>query len=388
MYNIVVLGGGYAGVKLVKHLLSYANRSSVSYKVTLIDRNEFQCLLPSLPAVISNREEKVLVYYRDIFSRYSNFEFIKGDIEAVDLNCKAIILYDGREVRYDQVVFAFGVEPSDFGIEGVKSYSIMFWNERDLEKYVRKIDEFISNNKSPRIVIVGAGPIGVEVASETSHYLKTKNIKPNILILEAKDRCLPSLPPSLGRTVEYYLLRENVDIAYNSLVCKIDDKKVYTLDGREFEYDIILWCSGVVVNSLVRRIEDKSNIKFEKGAQGRIVVDESLRVKSLDNVWAIGDIAIPENQKVVPIPLAQFAVQMADVAGFNIPRYLEGKPLKKLSLSFRGIIIQMSKFSAAAMVSRPFEIIIPPSLIGVSMRRFVDYSYIISIGAKPRKYPL
>lgn len=388
MYSIAVLGGGYAGVKLTKGLLNYSKNSSVKYKVVLIDRNDFQCLLPSLPAAISNRLEKIIIKYEEAFGGYSNFEFVKGEIDWVNFNSKTVILADGKEVKYDHVVLCFGVQPADFGIEGVRQYSIMFWNEKDLERYMSKLKAFIEQNKSPRIVIVGAGPVGVEVASETYHYLRSKKIIPNITIIEAKDRCLPNLPAKFGKLIEKYLTKRNINLVYNSAVCKVDDKKTYTSDNKEIEYDILLWCSGVSANRVLEQMENKAKVKFERGPQGRLVVDEFLRVKNFKDVWAVGDTAVPENQNTTPMPLAQFAVQMAEVASFNIPRSLEGKELKKLRLSFKGIVVQMSRYSAGAILKFPFEITIPPSIFGVFLRKFVDYNYILSIGAKPRRYPL
>lgn len=386
MYNIVVLGGGYAGVKFIKNLLSKS--VSKDFKIILIDRNEFQCLLPTLPSLISNRKEKVLIYFEELFGKYNNFEFVKGEIDYIDFSKNQVVLNDGKTINYEQLVLAFGVEPTDFGVEGVKENAIMFWNEKDLSSYINKINSFVLERKSPKILIIGAGPVGVEVASETSHFLRKKKLPIDIKIIEAKERCLPSLPEEFSNQIEKYLKKQGISLIYNSPVCKVDKNKVYTNNNTEYEYDILVWCSGITANRIIDRIENKSSFKFERASQRRIKVDKYLRVKNLNNVWAIGDIAFPEEQKVNPMALAQFAIQMADVASNNVLNSLSGKNLKELSLSFKGIVIQLSKLSAGAIITTPFEITIPPSFLGVMLRKFIDFNYILSIGAKPRKYLL
>lgn len=385
MKKIVILGGGYGGVKTAKNLLE-KTKNSDTLKVILIDRKDFQCLLPSLPSAISNNGEKIIINFKDAFGKYKNFEFVKGEVEGIDFNNSNVILSDGRKIEYDHLVIAFGAQPTDFGVEGIKQYAIMFWNEEDLKEYITKLNNFINQKQSPKIVIVGAGPVGVEIASETSHLLRKKKITPDISIIEAKDRCLPTLPEKFSKSIEKYLVKNKIKLFYNSAVIKADAKKIYTKDGKEYEYDILLWCSGVIANSIIKTIESKSGFTFEKGPQGRIIVDEYLRVKNLQNVWAVGDIAYPENQKVNPIPLAQFAVQMADNLSKNLINHIHNKKLEKLSLNFKGIVITLSKFNAGAIITKPFEIIIPPSPIGIILRKLIDFNYILSTGAKPEKY--
>lgn len=384
--NIVVLGGGYGGFKLVKRLLVNLRRFDV--KVILIDKNEFQTLLTSLPSAISNRKKKIVVFYEETLSGYRNFEFIKGVALQIDIKENVVVLSDGRKVKYDHLVIGIGAEPNDFSIDGVKANSIMFWNHEDLEKYVMKLDDFLSQGKSPKIVIVGAGPLGIELSTETYHFLKRRNFYPNIAIIEAKDRVLPSLSPKFSHSINKYLQKIGINVFFNSCVTKVDNSYVYFNRGNlesKIEFDILLWCSGVKANSFIDQIERNSGILFERGKNGRVLVDDYLRVKGFENIWAIGDVALPESYSDISM-LAQFAVQMADSLGNNIINLAKGKELEKLKLTFKGIIVQLSSTKASLYVSKPFELVIPPSIMGVLARKFVDYSYLLSIGAKPRPY--
>ncbi|MFN4245358.1 MAG: NAD(P)/FAD-dependent oxidoreductase [Brevinematia bacterium] len=387
MYKVVVLGGGFAGVTFSKNLLKLSKNSN-NIKVHLVDVNEYQCLLPSVPSLISNKNQKILLYYSDIFRKFKNFEFTKAKVENISFEEKIIYLDNGNTINYDQLILSLGVQPYDLGIENVKENAIMFWDEKDLNKYVQKLNYFISKGISPRILIIGAGPIGVEIASETYHFLNKNKMGANILIIEAKERCLPTLDEKLSKSVEKYILNKGIKILYNSYVCGVEKDYVYCQDGKKYEYDILIWSVGVTANPILKKIESNSEFKFEKGQQGRIIVDEYLRVKNIQDVWAIGDIALPQNQKVFPMALAQFAIQMAEVCSTNVLNHILGKDLKKLNLSFKGIVIQLSKSHAAALLEKPFKIIIPPSYLGLMLRKLIDLNYIISVGAKPRKYPL
>ena len=379
MYKVVVLGGGFAGVTFAKKILSLYKGDEL--KVILVDRNDYQCIMPTLPSFVFERDEIVIVDYEKIFKNCKNFSFVKGEISGVNVGKKEVYL-NGEVIKYDELVLSFGVEPNDFRIEGVKENALMFYNERDLKKYVTILDDFIKRKVSPKVLVVGAGSVGVELASQTSHLIRKYKMLPDISILEAKERCLPTLPEPLSKSVEKYLLKNNIKIFYNSCVSKVSSNVVYCNDDKKYSYDILVWSAGVKLSSLVEKIENLSGIKFEKGAQGRILVDEYLRVKGIPNLWAIGDIAFPENQKVFPMQLAQFAIQMGSLAAQNVINSIQNKPMKKLNLSFKGIVLQFSRYKASAIIEKPFRIVIPPSILGVFIRKFVDYNYLFSLGLR------
>ncbi|MGB9622039.1 MAG: NAD(P)/FAD-dependent oxidoreductase [Brevinematia bacterium] len=385
MVKIVIVGGGYGGFKLAKSLLKKSKGLGV--KVILIDKREFQVLLTALPAAIPNRNEKIVVYYEETLSKYENFEFIKGSVLAIKPKDNKVVLSDGKEIDYDHLVLGVGAEPYDLGIQGVKDNSIMFWNHEDLEKYVSKLDNFLSEGKSPKIVIVGAGPVGIELASETYNFLKSKNVNPDITIIEAKDRVMPSLSPKFSSVLHDYLNKIGVKVLLNSCASKVDNSSIHfkvNSKDEKFEFDILLWCTGVKASSSVIEIEKNSGFSFEKSKNFRILVDKYLKVKGFSNIWALGDVALPESNN--SMMLAQFAVQMADSLSKNIINLIKGKKLEELKLTFKGIIVQLSHSKASLYTNNPFEVVIPPSFLGILARKFVDYNYLLSIGGKPKPY--
>ncbi len=386
MHRVVVLGGGYGGVTFVKKLLKLVKRYNLGIKVLLVDRKDYHVLLPSLPECISSPDSKVLVKFSDIFDGFGdNFEYVKGYVRSISVSEKKVFFDDGRELEYDDVVIALGAQPNDFGVPGVRENAIMFWNEEDAVVYINKLNSFIESGVSPKIVIVGAGPIGLEVASETVGYLKKFKLTPNVKVVEAKGRVLPALPEKLSRSISKFLESRGVKFEYNCPVCNVYEGSILSSDGRSFEYDILVWASGIKANDVVSRILG-SNV--ERGPQGKLVTDEFFRVKGANNVWAIGDSCVVERYGVNFSNLAQFAIQMSDFCATNVVNSYLGKDLVPARLVFKGIVVQMSKFRAAAYIPKPFEMIIPPSFFGVLLRKFIDFNYILSIGALGKVRPL
>lgn len=386
MNRVVILGGGYGGVVLTKKLLKLVSKHKLPIKVVLIDRNDYQVLLPALPKCISNPDSKVLVKFSDVFKGFGdNFEFIQGEVSGISAGSRKVVLSDTREVEYDDLVIALGAQPNDFGIQGLRENAIMFWNEKDTIKYINKLRSFTEKGVSPRIVIVGAGPVGLEVASETCYYLKKLGLTPNIRVVEAKDRALPALPEELSKTITRFLEKLGVKFEYNCPVCNVYDSNILSSDGRTFDYDILVWSSGVKANDITKKILDS---EVERGPQGKLVTDEFYRVSKERGIWAIGDICVNSKYGMSFTNLAQFAIQMAEYCAVNIVNKYLGKPLVPAKLTFKGIVIQLSKFKASAYIPKPFKIILSPSFIGVLLREFVDINYLINIRALGKVKPL
>ena len=84
--QVIIAGGGYAGIQAA---LSLEHLLKGSYtKISLIDKNAYHSLLPSLPEIISNRGFSI-IDHKDI-KQYKIIEFIQAIITDIDLSNKLV----------------------------------------------------------------------------------------------------------------------------------------------------------------------------------------------------------------------------------------------------------------------------------------------------------
>src|SRR5580698_3087182 len=118
--HVVVVGGGFAGVSVVKHL---ANKP---VRVTLIDRHNFHAFLPLLYQVATAGLEPADVAYpiRTIFGRAQNVRVRHARVNAVDRDRNVVTLDSGMEISYDHLVIGTGAIASFFEIPGAKTHAM------------------------------------------------------------------------------------------------------------------------------------------------------------------------------------------------------------------------------------------------------------------------
>ena len=199
--RIVIIGGGFAGLTLGKKL-----RKS-DYQVILLDRNNFHTFQPLLYQVATAGLEPDSITYpiRKVFQKYPDFYFRMAEVENIDSDAKIVNTNLGA-IYYDYIVIATGARSNFFGYEQVKNYSMPMKSIRhalDLrslllqnfeDALVTKSDE--EREKLMNVVIVGAGPTGVELAGA---------------LAELKTRVLPSDYPDLDVSKMKIVLIDGAD---------------------------------------------------------------------------------------------------------------------------------------------------------------------------------
>ena len=288
----IVVGGGMAGLRIAKKL-----------RATLITDKEEFVFLPRLPDCLSRDES-----YATRSIPHSHPDVILGRVQSIDLEKKHVHL-KGAHHTYDYLVLATGAT-CILPVSGAKEYAIPFYSLAD----VRKIKQSLP---ARRIVVVGGGPTGIEVASELSSFAK-------VVVLQGDSEILPLFPAKARKYALSELARQGVSVHTNELVERITKRTVVTKND-SFEYDICVWCAGV-------RTDIPSGVPVHKG----ILVDEFLRVKGQTHVFAAGDCA----QSGAPLT-AQAAVQEADIVVENIRRMEQQRSLKQSSYRHKGDMLSL-----------------------------------------------
>ena len=125
-----------------------------------------------------------------------------------------------------------------------------------------------------------------------------------------------------------------VDILTGSQIEKIEGRKVYLSGNNVFDDAMVIWAAGVKTADFIQ------NLKVKKNPQGRIEVDEYLRLD--ENSFAIGDAAYVKNKDIFLRMAVQFSIAEGECAASNIIKSIKARPLDKYKPLDMGYIIPMA----------------------------------------------
>ena len=314
MTNVVILGGGFAGVKAALTLKSKAKSKDIS--ILVIDKNNFHTFTPSLYEVATSEEPQrnVGIPFKSIFDK--NIDFIEGNIEKIDTEKQKIFLDKNREHQYNFLIFALGSESADFGIEGIKKYSLPM---KTLEDAIR-IKHALRNAK--KVIIGGGGFSGTELACE----LATHKNNLDITLVQGSQILLKEVGGGISNLARKKVEEGNINLILGKHIKRVTEEKVELDGGRTFPYDVFIWTGGVKSNNLL----------------GKIEVKETLRVNNSTNIFAAGDAVSPG--------VARRAIKMGEIAALNVLRNMEGRTPLPFSYRNIGYLVPLgSHFATFAM---------------------------------------
>jgi NADH dehydrogenase len=364
--RIVVVGGGFAGVNLVKKLANDRR-----FLVTLVDRNNYHSFTPLLYQVgMAFIEPSNISYpFRRLFQEKENLRFHLGCLQRVEPALNRIVT-DTGVLEYDYLVIAIGTESNYFGMENVKKVS---WPLKSISDATRLRNHLLLNmEKAARtedpqkraqllnIVIAGGGPTGVEVAgmlAEMAHHIAPKEypeitrVSNPIYLIEAAPVLLGPMSKKSQAEATRVLSKLGVQIKLNVAVKDYIDGKVMLANGEAIPTNALIWTSGVIGREVPGLKPDTV------GRARRLMVDEYNRVKGESNIFAIGDIALQTTDSEFPNGhpmLAQVAIQQGKNLAENFKRLAEGQSLRPFKYNDKGSMAIISKYKAVVDLPKAF----------------------------------
>ena len=357
--RIVVIGGGFAGLNLIKHL------SASEFEVTLVDKNNFNYFTPLLYQVATGFLEPSSISYplRKLVNT-KGFNFRQGELSSIDSTNNRIILTDGDELEYDHLVIAAGTKTNFFGNAALQKNAFELKEIADaltMRNTLIRVLERASVETDPdlrkkllTIVIAGGGPTGVEVAgmlAEMNHkivgedYPELDDEQLIIHVVDGAPYLLAPMSDKSHRAAFDILTRLGVKVHLNELVKSYEGETVHLSSGNTIDAATLIWSAGVVAHSF----EGISPQVVGKG--GRLLTDAFNKVSGYDNIYAIGDISIQFTDKAYPNghpQVVQPAIQQGKRLAKNLNALAKGKSQKAFSYFDRGDMAIIGKSYAVA----------------------------------------
>jgi NADH dehydrogenase len=356
--QVVVLGAGFAGASLLRHLSPVLQRPG---KTLLIDRREEYTFVPLIHEVAVGR-----VHPRTVSSPIAPIcagtcEFLHAEVSGIDLAQKTLATSEGP-VGYEYLVLNPGSVAAEPG-PLLQDYFHPFWSLDDALRLRTALGDAWRRATSPgppppqgilTVAIVGGGATGVEVAAEVAalfDYLGKRSHRrpseePRVVLLEATHRLMDWLDPYFDRVARKTLSGLGVEVHLNTPVDTASAEGV--LVGQDWlKAATRVWTAGVEASPLAR------DLPGEHDLAGRSHVGKHLTLPDHPDVYVLGDAALYTDPRIGPLPpTASVAVQQGPWVGRDLKRRLRGAESKRGRPPFRffdrGYVVSLGPESAVA----------------------------------------
>ncbi len=360
--TVVVVGGGFAGLELIKRL------SGKPFKVILLDKNNYHCFQPLLYQVATGSlgADNIAHPFRRTVGPMPNVIYRMGEVLRVlpEENC---VETDHGKVAYDHLVLATGTVTNFFGNQRIAHEAMQlksisqaldirsdFLQEFEAAVYLE--DEHAQRQRL-NFVIVGGGPSGVELAGALAEIRKTilkhefrevENQRMQIHLVDGGNEVLGSFSTQAQQRALKYLQELGVVVEFGARVTEYDGDTLRFQDGRTLHSTTVIWTAGVKgapVPGLENSLEERP---------ARYKVDAFNRVAGTANIYAVGDIALDTSDPAWPKghpQVAPVAIQQATHLAKNLLRK-PGTDWKPFRYRDKGSMATIGRYKAVVDIGK------------------------------------
>jgi NADH:ubiquinone reductase (H+-translocating) len=350
--RILILGGGFAGIKVLTNLQSaFRNDSSIS--IILVSKDNFFLFTPILSEVAAGMIEirHIATPIRALCNKQT--KFYEAKIQSIDLNSKQVVLTHAigskkstpigwqshqcslHKLKYDYLILALGSDTNFFGNTDVanngltikslddavilRNHILSMLEQADMEYENKELQKSLMT-----FVVVGGGFAATETAGELNYFIhdSIKNFYHNIeskdvriILVNAYERILPEASEDLAEFALKKLRKSGVEVMLNLCIVGATPESVKLSDGNTISNHTLIWAGGVKPDRVIANLPS-----CEHNKDGRIIVNEYLEVMEHNGVFALGDCAYvidPNTGKPYP-PMPQHEIAQGEVVAKNI----------------------------------------------------------------------
>lgn len=373
--KIVIVGGGFAGIACAKKIIQ---SGGIEANITLVSDNPNFTYYPSLYKLVTTGNQKeVSISLESIFPK-DKVHIVHAKMTGLNRSAQEIFIKDrigNTNIFYDYLVLALGSEAHYFNLPNLEKDSFSFKSVDESLKLRAHFETILSQAKNMtheellaklHIVIIGAGPSGVELAGTLKPYLVTRakahGIDPSFItidLVDAASRVLSKLDPKLSEIAEKRLRTLGVNIFTNRALKYGDDDEI-VLNDMEINTHTIIWTAGTKINNLYPSLQGVNIV------ENRVEVTQHMTMPDNNHIFIIGDGAQTKYSG-----LAQTAIYDGEYAGYAISNSIKMKPFKGYVPKKPGFIIPIGK--NWAIIS--YKGIVLSGFIPSLIRKFVDFRY-------------
>jgi NADH:ubiquinone reductase (H+-translocating) len=335
--NIVILGGGFAGVRAALDLAEQFKHKP-DYQVILVDRKDYQTYYSALyeaataeHGLVEAKKVKraVTIPYDAIFGK-SKVKVHRAYIEGIDVE-NGMITTDSRILPYDYLVIAMGSIVDYYGITNLDKHGFSLKSLEDAIMIRNRVEEIVTKKDSAELVIGGGGFTGSEFAGELHnlirHECQTHGKNPEnfkLMIVEGAPSLLPGLSEKVASILHDRFQKKGIEMRFSTLITEAGKDHVVLNNKERISCDLLVWTGGV------RSCRLPVGTDLERDKKDRTPTTDFLNLKKYPRVFLAGDdlcFMDPSTKKPVP-QTAQEAIRQGSHVARNISLMADGKDMR------------------------------------------------------------
>jgi NADH dehydrogenase len=361
-FRVLIAGAGYAGLHAALRL-SEAVNALPSLELVVLDQHPYHQVVTELPRVAGGTRAADAVRLPTERLLGPNVRFIESTLTGFDLAGSQVLTTAGS-LAFARLVVALGSRPNDFAIPGLAERTIPLYSVDDAERVWQAAQAAVhaaAHEPDPdrqrqlaTIVIGGAGATGVELAGELAETLPELALEqglaptePRVMLVEASPSILAGSSPGLVERAQRLLDQLHVEVHTSARIAAAVPDGLQLQAGEIIRGGVFVWAGGVKAPAVL------TDAGLPTGHNGRLKVDQYLRVLDHPTIYAAGDAASVVDRStghVLP-PLAQTALDEGETVAENLLAELRGESLRAFALHDRGTTVSVGPTRGVAEVA-------------------------------------
>ena len=362
MKRVVIIGGGFAGLKLALNL------DRRYFQVVLLDKNNYHQFQPLMYQVATAGLEpsSISFPFRKALQDEFNTHIRITEVTEIDAANKVVKSTIG-DITYDYLVLAAGADTNYFGMANIAQHALPMKSVAEalairnilierLEKAVTTKDP-LERKALLTIAIVGGGPTGVELSgaiAEMKRFVLPKDYpeinfdEMKVHLFESSARVLEVMSEKSSRKAGKYLTQMGVTLELGRRVTDFDGNQITISDGEIMPCKTLVWAAGIKANRFAGLREDIY------GRGGRMLVNRQNLLQGYEDIYVLGDGALMTEPKFPNghPQLAPVAASQALLLAENLVHRLNDEPEEEYSYFDKGSMATVGRNKA--VVDLPF----------------------------------
>jgi NADH dehydrogenase FAD-containing subunit len=328
MARVLLLGAGHAHLSVLANAARLTRRNA---EVVIVAPDDFWYSGLATGVLAGQYEPALDVIDVGALAARAGARFVRDAATAIDPGARRVTLASGASLGYDVLSLDVGSEVPAASIPGAAIHGLPVKPVSNLTRLRGDLEARWRRGERPRLVVVGAGNSGCEVAAAAAQLAVSRSGTVRITVLADTDRVLPAVPAVAARGVARALRQRGIRIRTAAAVTAVTAERVCVADGPAEPFDVLVVATGLVPPALLRQ----SGLATDEA--GALHTDTTLRARDDPAVFGAGDCIAFEGRALPRIGV--HAVRQAAVLLHNLGAVLDGDPLRRYRPQRRALLI-------------------------------------------------
>lgn len=318
--TLVFAGGGHSQLYSLRRTRELTESG---LDVVLVNPSRFLYYSGMAPGLLSRiyRPEEARIDVKHLVEKGGG-RFVEDRITEIRPKSGEVFLESAGPIRYDAMSVALGSGVPDKNLAPNGDHLVPVKPVENMVGLRGKLQELEAGPScEPKVLVVGGGPAGCEVACNTKRVFEEHGIDGRIAIADADDALLGSAPERAQREIEEFLRSKGAEVLLGSEIVKIEEGAAYTRDGLRIDFDVAVLAVGAKPPGVFR------DSGLATGDDDSLWVNRYLQSISDLRIFGGGDSVSFRGEPLSR--LGVFAIRQGPVLFHNLKAYLGGRPLEE-----------------------------------------------------------